>query len=139
MCWCFLNVITYQHGLENVFDHKCPSLEMLGYLATSPKPGLPMPPKLFIGTEQSSMFGEEGYDLTGVRELVAVAPRCFIWDSILGLHNMSNPEKHQFRNCHELLYDNGFRNHLMKCMPCASMPQLACAIFGYLDLIGAGH
>jgi len=40
-----LNIMAYQHGLENVCDRQCLSLELLGYLATSPEPGLPMPPR----------------------------------------------------------------------------------------------
>ena len=112
---------------------------MLRYLATSPEPGLPMPPRLFLGTPKSAMFGEAGFGLEGFMTRVSKAPNCFISDSILGLHNVDEPSRHQFRNCHELLWDNGFRRHLVKCMPCASLAQLSCAILGYLELIGAGH
>jgi len=44
-----LNIVLQQHGLENIFD-RCFSLELLRSLATSPEPGLPMPPRLFLGT-----------------------------------------------------------------------------------------
>ena len=125
-----LNIVTQQHGLENVFDNKCLSLEILRCLATSPEPGLPMPPRLFLGTPKSAMFGEEGFELEGFMAHVAKAPNCFISDSIIRLHNVDDPKKHQFRNCHELLWRNGFRNHLVKRMPCASLAQLSCAILG---------
>ena len=58
-----LNILTYQHALENMFGHKCLSLELVGCLATSPEPGLPMPPKFFVGSGKSSTFGAEGVDI----------------------------------------------------------------------------
>ena len=85
------------------------------------------------------MFGDPGQGTTRFRELVATAPDCFISDSILGLTNVDNPDRHQFRNCHDLLHEFGLRNHVVKCMPCASLAQISCAVLGYLDLIGAGH
>jgi hypothetical protein len=135
----FLNVVSYQHGLENVFDNKCRSFDMLGYLATSLEPGLPMPPKLFIGTDKSSMFGGEGYDIEEFHQHLLLAPHCFISNSILALTNVSDKQHHQFRNCHGIMSEIGLRNHLVKCIPCATLPQLSCAILGHLDLVGAGH
>jgi hypothetical protein len=89
-----------------------------------------MPPNFYMGTEQSSMFGEQGQGMTKFYELVATAPNCFISDSILGLTNVDDPQHHQFRNCHDLLHEGGFRNHVVKCMPCASLSQLSCAMLG---------
>jgi hypothetical protein len=109
------------------------------YLVVSPDESLPMPPRLFIGTAKSAQFGEEGFELEGFEKRVAEAPNFFIFDSILGLTNIEDPKSHQFRNCHELLWRNGCRGHLVKCMPCATLAQLSMAMLGYLDLIGAGH
>ena len=106
--------MAYQHGLENVFDRQCLSLELLGYLATSPEPGLPMPPRFFLETEQSSMFGDVGADCDKFVELVANAPHCIISDSILGLTNVDDPTRHQFRSCYDTLYDHGVCNHMVK-------------------------
>ena len=134
-----LNVLTYQHALENVFDTKCLSLELLGYLATSPEPGLPMPPRFFVGSDRSSMYGAAGFGIEEFDKYVLAAPHCCISDSIFGLHNVADPASHQFRNCHGVLSGVGCRNHLVKCTPCASLHEISCALMGYLDLVGAGH
>jgi hypothetical protein len=85
------------------------------------------------------MFGEIGADLTKFHEMVGNAPHCFISDSILGLTNVDDPTSHQFRSCYDILYEHGICNHMVKCIPCASLAQLSCAVLGYLDLIGAGQ
>jgi len=108
-------------------------------MVVCPDSDLPMLPRLFVGTAKSAMFGEEGFELEGFWKRVAEAPNCFISDSILGLTNVEDPGNHQFRNCHELLWKNSCRGHLVKCMPCATLAQLSVAILGYLDLVGAGH
>jgi len=133
------DLVLKQNGLDTIYDNKCLSLELLRCLFVCPDADLPLPPRLFVGTVKSAMFGEEGFELEGFWKRVAEAPNCFISDSLLGVTNVEEPTKHQFRNCHELLWRNGCRGHVVKCMPCATLAQLSCAILGYLDLIGAGH
>jgi hypothetical protein len=69
---------------------------------------------------------------------VLAAPHCVISDSIFGLQHVHDGA-HQFRGCYASLAEVGCMNHLVKCMPCASLAQIQCALIGYLDLVGAGH
>jgi hypothetical protein len=80
----FLNALSFHHALDNVFDTKCLSLELLGYLATSPEPDLPMPPKFFLGSSRSSQLGSEGFSMDSFNLAVLAAPHCVISDSIFG-------------------------------------------------------